>query len=44
MGGLCLGGKYVFATLMCILFAYVYLDQLKFCVVCVDCRGYVNIC
>ena len=30
-----LGGKYLFG------FAYVYLDQLQFCVVCVDIVGYV---
>ena len=28
------GGKYVFATVMCVCFVYVYPDQLWFCVVC----------
>ena len=39
-----LGGKYVFATVMSlVLLAYVYFDQLYFCVVCVDGLGYVYV-
>ena len=33
----------MFVTVLCLIFTYVYLDQFKFCVVCVDGLGYVYV-
>ena len=35
------GGTYIFAIVICLVFVNVYLDHLKFCVVCINSRKYV---